>query len=61
MTIHILIADAVIHIRQWAEGPGITGDSSTRVTQGQKFYGWSFEELKALGSGGHEIEPKAAE
>ncbi len=61
MTIHILIEGEVIHIRQRAEGPGIVGDATARVTPGQNFYGWSFEELKALGNGGHEIEPKPAE
>lgn len=61
MTVYIHVEDQTVHILQRAEGPGVVGEARCRVTPGLRFYGWTFEELAAIGNGKHEIEPKPAE
>jgi len=50
----------VVGISARAEGPGRTrGDLRTEVRPGGSFLGWSYDELRALGTGNHDLEPKA--
>jgi hypothetical protein len=51
--------DALIVLNARAEEPGgALGDLHDEITPGQSFLGWSFEELKQLGTGMHDIDPK---
>jgi hypothetical protein len=41
-----------------AEADGVTADADAFIEPGEKFMGYTFEELKALGSGEHRITPR---
>lgn len=58
MTVFLSDAGDGILVMARPEGEGVVGDLVVKVSEGQSFMGWSFDELKALGEGEHEIEPK---
>lgn len=48
-----------ILIQARAEGPGRTlGHLTREIRPGDSFLGWSYDELRALGNGMHELQPK---
>jgi hypothetical protein len=50
-----------VHVQARLQGEGGTiGDMSHEVRPGESFFGWSAEELKALGQGRQELSPKTA-
>lgn len=45
-------------VRARAEGQDVVGDMSLTLNPGEDFLGWPAAELRALGDGEHEIEPR---
>jgi len=51
------LPDLVV-IRARAEGPGMLGDATWEIRPGEDFLGWTYEELKALGTSLQDLQPK---
>ncbi len=50
----------VVVVSARAEAPdGTVGQINNEVRPGQSIMGWSYQELRALGTGWHELGPKA--
>ncbi|MBY0523445.1 MAG: hypothetical protein K2R98_08595 [Gemmataceae bacterium] len=59
VSVYLVPGQQLIALRSRAEGPG---DASAlflhEVRPGQFFLGWSYDELRALGTAMHDLEPK---
>jgi len=56
MTVHLILADGEVIVRARAEGPaGQLGDLIRIVRPGETVLGYSYEELRALGDGAHDL------
>jgi hypothetical protein len=58
MKVFLTVDPAVgIEVRARMEGDGVIGDFSTLIKPGDSFGDVSFDELKRLGPGEHEVDP----
>lgn len=59
MTVFLsVLSDVVIIQQRAADDTGRRGDVIREIYPDGVFVGWTYSELRAMGSGAHEIEPK---
>jgi hypothetical protein len=58
MKLFLTVCEDCVVIQARAEGTGIVGDMVQRIFPGETVLGLSYEALRALGNGAHDIETK---
>lgn len=58
MRVCLVFGGTVVHVMVRAQTGATVGDMTEHVRPGDTFLGHSYDELRALGEGAHDIQPK---